>query len=459
MSRLMEVQQKTHTGNHAIVIGSGMAGLLSARILIEHFERVTVVERDRLPQQPEVRQGVPQANHVHALLTQGYRILKELFGGIEEKLIAAGAPCVDWAIESCFFHPWGCAKRSSSDLVTRTCSRPFLEWVVRDYLRNDYQVEFLSATQVKGLLTDASHSRVTGVKLRCLDDAQPRELTSDLVVDASGRNSQLPKWLEEIGYQSPSETVINSFLGYSTCWYELPENLQADWKVLYVTSKPPDDKRGGAIFPIEGNRWGVILSGISRDYPPTDETEFMEFARSLRTPEIYEFLKQAKPISPIYGYRGTENCWRHYEKLSRIPDGLVAIGDAVCSFNPVYGQGITTAAIGALTLQDCLQKQYQKNQHSQKGLTKRFQKQLAKVLETPWLMATGEDFRWETTEGGKPNRMTQLMHQYMDRLLQASVNDPNIYPSFLEVMHMIKQPAALFAPNLLIRVLKNVGTK
>ncbi|SRR5579883_623482 len=452
MSRLMEAQQKTCNGNHAIVIGSGMAGLLSARILIEHFERVTVVERDHLPQRPEIRQGVPQANHVHALLTQGYRILKEWFGGIEEKLIAAGAPCVDWALESCFFHPWGYAKRRPSDLITRTCSRPFLEWVVRDYLSNDYQVEFLSATQVRGLVTDASHSKVTGVKLRCLDDAQPQELISDLVVDASGRNSQLPKWLEEIGYQSPRETVINSFLGYSTCWYELPENLQVDWKVLYVTSKPPDDKRGGAIFPIEGNRWGVILAGISRDYPPTDETGFMEFARSLRTPEIYEFLKQAKPISPIYGYRGTENCWRHYEKLSRIPDGLIAIGDAVCSFNPVYGQGITTAAISALTLQDCLQK-------SQKGLTKRFQKQLAKVLETPWLMATGEDFRWETTEGGKPNRMTQLMHQYMDRLLQTSVNDPNIYPSFLEVMHMTKQPAALFAPNLLIRVLKNAGTK
>ncbi|PMB53982.1 2-polyprenyl-6-methoxyphenol hydroxylase-like oxidoreductase [Fischerella thermalis CCMEE 5201] len=459
MSRLMETQQKTRNGNHAIVIGSGMAGLLSARILTEHFERVTVVERDRLPQQPEIRQGVPQANHVHALLTQGYRILEEWFPGIEAKLITAGAPCVNWAMESCFFHAWGCAKRSSSDLITRTCSRPFLEWVVRGYLSSDRQVEFLSATQVKGLLTDASNSRVTGIKLRCLDDAQPQELTSDLVVDASGRNSVLPKWLEEIGYQSPSETVINSFLGYSTCWYELPENLQADWKVLYVTSKPPDDKRGGAIFPVEGNRWGVILVGISRDYPPTDETEFMKFARSLRTPEIYEFLKDAKPVSPIYGYRRTENCWRHYEKLTRIPDGLVAIGDAVCSFNPVYGQGMTTAALGALTLQDCLQKQYQNNQHSLTGFTKRFQKQLVKVLETPWLMATGEDFRWETTEGGKPNQITRLMHQYMDRLLQLSVSDANIYGSFLEVMHMTKQPASLFAPNLLLRVLKNVGTK
>jgi 2-polyprenyl-6-methoxyphenol hydroxylase-like FAD-dependent oxidoreductase len=184
----------------------------------------------------------------------------------------------------------------------------------------------------------------------------------------------------------------------------------------------------------------------------------MEFARSLRTPEIYEFLKDAKPVSPIYGYRRTENCWRHYEKLTRIPDGLVAIGDAVCSFNPVYGQGMTTAALGALTLQDCLQKQYQNNQHSLTGFTKRFQKQLVKVLETPWLMATGEDFRWETTEGGKPNQITRLMHQYMDRLLQLSVSDANIYRSFLEVMHMTKQPASLFAPNLLLRVLKNIGT-
>ncbi|QSJ19049.1 FAD-dependent monooxygenase [Nostoc sp. UHCC 0702] len=452
MSKLIEAQQKTSNGSHAIVIGGSMAGLLSARILAEHFEHVTVVERDQLPQQPEPRHGVPQGHHVHVMLTGGYRILEQLFPGMEAELTTAGAPSVNWTADSSFFHARGWAYRGSSDLVTRTCSRPFLEWVVRRRLSSYRNIEFLSATQVKGLVTNKDNSRVTGVKLCSLDDSQEQELTSDFVVDASGRNSQLPKWLEKMGYQSPNETMINSFLGYSTCWYEQPENFQADWKVLYVISQPPHDKRGGALYPIEGNRWGVILIGISRDYPPTDEAGFIEFARSLRTPEIYQFVKNAKPITPIHGYRRTENCWHHYEKLSRMPDGLVAIGDAVCAFNPIYGQGMTTAALGALTLDDCLQKQ----QHNFKGLTKQFQKQLAKVLETPWLMATSEDFRWDTTEGGQPDKMTQFMHRYMDEVLELSVRDPDIYRRFIEVSHMVKQPNSLFAPSVMIRVLGQV---
>jgi 2-polyprenyl-6-methoxyphenol hydroxylase-like FAD-dependent oxidoreductase len=453
MSTQAKTRQKIRNGSHAVVIGASMAGLLAARVLVEHFERVTIIERDRLPQQPETRPGVPQAHHVHVLLTQGQRILESLFPGIQAEIIATGAPNVDWAGECPFYNAWGWASLCSSDLVTSTCSRAFLEWIVRHRLSSYGNLQFLPSTQVKGLLTDDSHSEITGVKLRDPDNDREEEFAADLVVDAGGRNSELPKWLKEMGYEPPSETVINSFLGYSTQWYERPEGFQADWKALLITAKPPDDKRGGVLFPIEGNRWLVLVSGIGRDYPPTDDAGFREFVRSLRSPLIYEAIKNAKPVSPVYGYRRTENCWRHYEN-SRLPENLLAIGDAVCAFNPVYGQGMTVAALGALTLNQCLQQQF-RYKRDLTGLTKNFQRQISKVLQTPWLMATSEDFRWETTTGGRPDKMAQLMHRYMDKVIMLSVENFKIHRRFVEVAHMVKSPISLFAPEILVQVLKH----
>ncbi len=453
MSKLIQQQQTNNTSSHAVVIGSSMAGLLAARVLVNHFDRVTVVERDRLPQKPELRPGVPQANQVHVLLTQGQRLLEELFPGLEAELSAAGAPSVNWTAECPFMGMWGWFPRLPSDLVTRTCSRAFLEWVVRRRLSAYSKLQFIDETQVSELLTDDNNSKVTGIKLRYRDVPEETELATDLIVDASGRNSSLPKWLEALGYPSPNKTTVNSFLGYSSRWYEIPESFQADWKALVIAAKPPLDRRGAVLYPVEGKRWVITVSGIGKDYPPTDEAGFLEFARSLRNPILYEAIKDAKPLSPVYGYRRTENLWRHYEKLPKMPECLVAIGDAVCAFNPVYGQGMTTAALGALTLEQCLKEQFKFSQNSLTGLTRRFQKQLARILETPWMMATGEDFRWETTEGGKPDRITKLMHRYMDQVMLRSLNDPEVYRKFVEVVHIVKPPSALFSPSIVVKVL------
>jgi flavin-dependent dehydrogenase len=321
MSTLIEQQKAIGSGSHALVIGSSIAGLVAARVLLNHFERVTVVERDHLPQAPEPRPGVPQASHVHVLLIQGQKILEQLFPGLEAELIAAGAPLVDWTADLPWLNVWGWASRFPSNLVSLTCSRSLLEWLVRRRLNTYPNLQFLQACQVKGLMANKSKSRVTGVKLHFRDEPHEAELAADLVVDASGRNSQMPKWLEALDYPPPSETVVNSFLGYSTRWYERPENFQADWKLLNVSYKLPHDQHGGVLYSVEKNRWVVTLVGIGRDYPPTDEAGFLEFVRNLRSPVIYEAIKDARPISPIYGYRRTENCWRHYEKLSRLPEG------------------------------------------------------------------------------------------------------------------------------------------
>ncbi|WP_414622194.1 FAD-dependent oxidoreductase [Calothrix sp. CCY 0018] len=447
-----QYKTKSHT---AVVIGSSMAGLLNARVLADYFTQVIVVERDALPQQPQTRKGVPQANHVHVLLTQGYRILKQLFPGIDAELSKAGAPKVNWGKEYALFAYWGWHPRIESDLITHTSSRAFLECLVRRRLSDFKNIKFREKTQVRGLLTNSQNSQVTGVKLYDLDEYFEEELVADLVVDASGRNSQMPNWLESMGYQPPEKTEINSFLGYSTCWFECPENLEVDWKAMAIFYKASHNKHGGVIVPVEGNRWAVTLAGIARDYPPSDNEGFLECARNLRDSAIYDAIKDAKPISKVHSYRRTENSWLHYE-LARLPEGLVIVGDAACAFNPIYGQGMTTAALGALTLQKCLPSSFTNSQYIGKGFTKNYQKELAKVLKAPWLMATSDDFRWETTEGGKPDKITQFMHKYMDEVIILAVHKPQVYKVFAEVMHMIKKPTALFAPGIIFGVLKQM---
>jgi 2-polyprenyl-6-methoxyphenol hydroxylase-like FAD-dependent oxidoreductase len=324
----------------------------------------------------------------------------------------------------------------------------------RRVLQSD-RVEILEKTQVINLLVDAA--QVIGVKLRCGRDNTNKsdsDFLADLVVDASGRNSLTPKWLESMGYQSPQVTVIQSFLGYASRLYQRPEGFSSDWKGLIVASQPPHHTRGGLLYPIEGDRWLVTLGGIGKDYPPTDEAGFLKFAHSLRSTIIYEAIQTAQPLSQIYSYRRTENRLYHYDKLSKLPSGLILMGDAVCAFNPIYGQGMTTAALGTLTLDKCLHQELHHNS-SLKNLTQHFQKQLAKVNYTPWLMATGEDFRWSTTVGGQPDRMTRFMHRYMNQVQQLSVESMNVRFSFSQVAHMIKPPTALFHPAILAQVIQH----
>lgn len=441
-------------GSHAIVVGGSMAGLLAARVLADHFKRVTVIERDRFPEGPTTRKGVPQARHVHILLQQGQRVLERLFPGLGRELNDAGAPAVDLPADFPALSLGGWTRRFRSPFVARTCSRSLLEWTIRRHLAGYANVRFLEDRQATGLLAVSGGSRVSGVRVRVRGAADgaadEEEYHAGLVVDASGRGSRAPDWLESLGYAPPRETVVNSFLGYATRWYRRPAAARGDWQGLLVMSKAPDYPRSGVIFPVEGDRWVVTLAGLGRDYPPTDETDFLEFSRSLRSPIIYEAIKDAEPLSPVYGYQRTENRVRHYERLARWPEGFVVLGDAACAFNPVYGQGMTVAALGAEALDKRLRTQ---RGGDLSGLARRFQRDLAGVSATAWLMATGEDFRWPTTEGGRPSPLTRLMHRYFDGVMALSSRNTAVYGAFIEVSHLCKPPMILFRPGILLRVL------
>jgi 2-polyprenyl-6-methoxyphenol hydroxylase-like FAD-dependent oxidoreductase len=453
------------TNRQALVIGGSIAGLLAARVLADHFSQVTLMERDHFPDEPAFRAGVPQGRHIHLMLMRGQQILDQLFPGLTKELEAAGAPRLDLFKESRTYTAFGWCPRFSSDFWGITCSRELLEWGIRQRVAAHANVRVLAGYEAIGLVPNAQKTGVAGarVRLRSADTHTPgpeEELAADLVVDASGRDSKAPEWLEALGYARPPETVINSFPGYASRCYQRPENFQGDWQLLGILYKPPDFKRGGVIIPIEGNRWLVTLGGAARDYPPTDEAGFLEYARSMPVPHLYDAIKDAQPLSPIYGYQRMENRLRHYERLARWPDGLVIFGDAVCAFNPYYGQGMTVAAQSALALDQCLREQRQRWPNGDlAGLGRRFQKALAKITATPWLMATGEDFRSPETEGGRPGFLTRLTFGYTDGVKMLTIQSASAYRIYTEVAHLLKPPAVLFRPGIAFGVLRQLITR
>jgi 2-polyprenyl-6-methoxyphenol hydroxylase-like FAD-dependent oxidoreductase len=445
---------------HAVVIGASMAGLLAARVLSDHLPQVTVVERDRLPPGPAFRPGVPQSRHLHILLQRGRLVLEELFPGLIAELRAAGAQTLDWPGDVLWLSPGGWGQRFRPGLQMLSLSRELLEWSLRRRLETAGRVHFLEQREAVALLADKGRDRVTGVRLRHRQTAESagevgETLPADLVVDASGRNSRAPRWLEELGYAPPPQVVVNSFLGYASRTYARPRDLPLDWQALFFQAQPPALARAGALFPIEGGRWIVTLAGAGRDYPPTDDDGFLAFARSLRSPILAWALAHARPLSPVAGYQRTENQLRRYERLTRRPEQFLVVGDAVCAFNPIYGQGMTVAALDALLLADCLRRQRRRHPEGDwTGLAERFQRRLARSNATPWLLATGEDLRYPTTEGARPGLPTRLFHRYLDRLVVASTENPWVNRVFLRVLHMLAPPTALFRPSVLIPSLR-----
>jgi 2-polyprenyl-6-methoxyphenol hydroxylase-like FAD-dependent oxidoreductase len=442
----------------AIVVGGGMAGMLAGRVLSDHFERVTIVDRDRYPDRPAPRRGLPQSRHVHVLLLRGMQILEDLFPGFEAEMVDAGAHIMDSSDDIRFLTPQGWRIRYRSGLMYLSFSRPLIDWWIRRRLMEDPQIRFLETCEVTGLTTAAGRERVNGVEYRFRDaapDHLPAEgaLRAEFVVDASGRFSRTPQWLESLGYTPPHETVIDPHIGYASRWYKMPAGFNADWRGFVLAPEPPSRTRGGVLLPVEGLRWLVTLAGMVRDYPPTDEAGFLHFARTLQSSEIYGAIKGAEPASPIAGHRAMGNRLRHYERMARWPEGFVVLGDGVCNFNPIYGQGMTVAAIAVMTLDACLCGGRRSN-GDLTGVARRFQKRLAKANKAPWLMATSHDLRWPETEGGRPGLITRPVNRYLDYVFAAAVRDPVVDREFVEVTHMLKEPAALFHPRVVIRVAK-----
>jgi 2-polyprenyl-6-methoxyphenol hydroxylase-like FAD-dependent oxidoreductase len=446
----------TPAGRHAIVIGGSMAGLLAARVLADHFDRVTIVDRDRLPVEAKFRDGVPQSRHLHALLKRGLSVLEELFPGLESELLAAGAVRLTGG-DFLRMSAAGWARRfDGPPLIAAT--RELIEWSVRSRTLQHPKVSLLPEQEVVGLLVTPNRPAVAGLQIRARGSHRHQKLIAalygELVVDASGRGSKAPEWLESIGYPKPEETLINSFLGYASCVFAPGPGFHADWKVLMLGDKPPSMPRAGALFPIEGHRWMVTLAGYGRDYPPTNMAGFMEFARSLRSDILYQTIKDAEPLSRISGFRSTLNQRRHFESLTRWPDNFLVLGDAACAFNPVYGQGMSVAAMTAVALKQGLQEHAQRRGSADlTGFARQMQRAVAKASQGAWVIATGADARYPTTEGRQPRFVDRAMHAYLDRVIEVSMQDATVNEAFLRVVHLLDAPPALFRPAVALRAL------
>jgi 2-polyprenyl-6-methoxyphenol hydroxylase-like FAD-dependent oxidoreductase len=449
----MQIRQAKQRNQHAVVIGSSMAGLLAARVLSEHFEQVTIIERDRLSEQVEARKGVPQGQHAHILLMKGETILRELFPALYETFARDGAvPLTSADVQWYDFGVW---KAPSPDPIKSYCgSRPFLEQCVRRFVAERANVRFIDGCDVSRLCVNEDHTRVMGVSLvHHSPERHEEDLAADLVVDASGRGSRATQWLVSLGYDRVEETSVKVEVGYATRIYRRPSNLPLDWKLLIVYPTPPREKRSGLVFPIEDDCWMVSLAGRLRDYPPADEAGFLEYARSLPDPSLYEAIKEAEPVTPIVTYKYVVNRWRHYERMARLPEGLVILGDAVCTFNPVYGQGMSVAALEARVLDVCLRdQQRQGTGYDLAGFPQRFQQAIVKTVEVPWMLATGEDFRYPETEGKRPLGIN-LLHWYTRRVNELTGSNPMIAGLFYQVLHLLKPPTVLFSPRVVWAVL------
>lgn len=440
---------KSSKHDRAIVVGGSLAGLLVARVLSDHFRQVIVLERDAVNDRPESRKGQPQTRHLHGLLASGFDIITHYFPDLPETVAADGVMVADMGEGMHWYTHGGYRRRLHFGKKGATMSRPYLEHLLRQRVLARPNVTLQDESAVKQLLTTADRSRISGLLVeRRGRGKEVVELTADLIVDASGRGSRTPQWLKELGYDAPPETEVKVDIGYATRLYRRdPADPRGKRWTLFTPDAPRETRFAGA-FAIEGDRWIVTVGGWGGDHAPADEAGYLEFARHIPSPDIYQLIRHAEPLSDVVVHKYPSSLRRHYEKLSRFPTGYLVIGDAISSFNPTYGQGMSSAALQTTELDKLLQKKT-----PLATLAPAFFKRAAKVVDIPWQLAVGEDFRFPTTSGPKPPAI-DLINRYVSRVNRVTHHDEVVGKAFLNVMNLLAPPTSLFHPRILWRVLR-----
>jgi len=432
-------------GEHAVVLGASMAGLLAARALAEFFGTVTVVERDALSHAADHRRGVPQGRHIHGLLLRGARALEELFPGILDELVAAGAPLIDYRDLSKLHFDMGghLALQSGSvdGLRAYTPSRPFLESHVRRRVRAIPNIAFLDYHDVVDVTSSTSRDRITGARIVSRHSHAESELSADLVVDATGRGARTPAMLERLGYARPAEDDVVIHLMYASQLLRMPpESLhESGCLVAPVPGRPT----GMAILRYEHDTVMFTVFGMAGNDPPVGCSAMCTFAEQFAPARILAAIRAAEPLGESAQHRFPSSRWRRYDKARLLPEGLLVVGDAVCSFNPIYGQGMTVAALEALTLRNSLSR-------GTTELPRRFFRASAKPIGQAWQLAVGGDLSLPEIQGTAP-LSTRLLSGYMDRLLTAAEYDTAAFEQFLKVAWLVDAPIRLLSPLMIWR--------
>ncbi|GFG63768.1 hydroxylase [Mycobacterium kubicae] len=434
----------------AVVLGASISGLLAARVLADHYGRVILVERDVPPDLPVTRRGVPQSGLPHILAARGMRIVGELFPGLSDELVAGGARVWNDGDLSrlCVCFAGHQLLRSGTipdpeSIVIHFAHRPFIEWNLRRRVDAIPHVQTLPAHDLVRLTSPSRGDRVTGVIVALRDSGAQTTLMADLVVDATGRGSRTPRFLHELGYERPREDELPVHVAYAGLpVYVPPGTLREN---IAFSAPKPSYPVGYAMFAGENDIYKLAVQTIAGRQPPTDHASLLTCLADIAPPHVLAAARCAEPLDEVVQYRFPSNRWRRYDKLGRIPDGLVVVGDALCNFNPLYGHGMSMAAIEALVLRDCLQE-------GPPNLPRRFYRQSAKEIRIAWQAAVGSDLALPQIPGRRPISI-RVANAYLEHVLAAGESDAAVVQQFLRLINMLDPPSRLLHPPTLLRVL------
>ncbi|GHI08112.1 pyridine nucleotide-disulfide oxidoreductase [Streptomyces cellostaticus] len=452
----------------AVVIGAGIAGMLAAAALSPVVDHVVVLDRDELPDGPEHRTGVPQGRHAHLLMHGGLEAMEKLVpqAGMRAYLLAAGARQISLSSGMLALTPAGWFRRWRHDeYLTITCSRALLDWAVRTAVLRNTNVTVHRA-QATGLLGSAR--QVLGVRLspgaggefapglladhglRLTGDGREAELDADFVVDASGRGTRVLRWLEALGIHDVREDNVDSGLVNATRVYRVPQGAQ-NWPLTLIQADPYTGRpgRSGMIVPIENDQWMVSLGGTRGSEPPKDPDDFLGYALALPSPLVGRLIADATPLTPVFTSHSTSNSRRYLEKARVWPDRFVALGDAAATFNPLYGQGMSVAALGAQSLAEAVRQ----TDVAAPGLARRVQRTLAGSVEAAWSVAVSTDVLYPGVEGGSPTLAHRLTAGYSQRLTKAAAGSYAAASALWDVTCLRTGPTRLMRPDAVLSAL------
>lgn len=432
-------------GSRALVIGAGIAGLCAARALSDRFAEVVVLDRDELPDAAVPRRGVTQGGHGHVLLVSGQRALGELFDGLMDELVAAGGVRFDPGTGLSFYRFGSIWPSEPSELRLVTFSRPLLELAIRRRVAALDNVSIRDSVSVAGL--EGAGGQVTGARL---DDGELIE--TDLIVDCTGRGARSNHWLAALGFPAPRTSEVKVGVGYATRFYRRSPGDLLQGSAVFSLPSPPEEKRAGLALPVEDDRWLISLGGWHEDFP-RDEAAFSQHAKELPHPGIARLLERCEPLTELSVVHYPTSRRRYFEELTELPGGYLALGDSICSFNPIYGQGMTCAALEAVELGTLLDGAAQSGGSVDAELSRRYYQQAGRIVATPWQFATGGDFSYPETGGERP-RGIRVKNAYAKRVQLASMVDPQVRRVFTSVQHLITDPTELIKPAMVLRVLR-----
>lgn len=437
--------------DRAVVLGGSLAGLLAANALARVYSEVVVVDRDELAGVTGPRRGVPHGRQAHGLVARGQQILEQQFPGLLGDMEAAGVRPGDFSGDIRWYFNGVLLRPAQTGLLSVPCTRPVIERHVRDRVEKVRGVRFLERHDIIGLETTPGAGRVIGARVqRHGGGSGPEVVRADLVIDATGRGSRTPAWLEELGYSRPAEDRVKVDLAYTTRHYRVSSDPFGS-DIAIIAAATPTHPRGAFYYrlPGDGGRVELSLTGVLGDYPPADPDGFLEFVRSLPVPDIYESVVKSEPLDDPVMFRFPASVRRRYERLTRFPDGLLVMGDAVCSFNPVYAQGMTVSALESRSLAKLLARSPVPPPHE-------FFREISRQIDSPWDFAAVADLGYAGVPG-KRTAKVRMINGYVTRLQRAAVHDASLTNAFMRVAGLIDEPTALFHPGTVLRVMRHSG--